>query len=176
MPYVAPSTVTTLQTYTSAAHNIIVNDIIDHETRILALPRGYITHSTQTSNTNNIGTSATDTALTVTFTAVASRRYKLSFQGSLKNESATPQGGVGTFAAAFITDSANTIIGAYLTGYINSVNSGDRLRGSAFTFVTPSAGSVTYKVRAIFANGASNVFEAAATNPAIRLVEDIGAA
>lgn len=28
MPYVAPSTVTTLQTYTSAAHNIIVNDII----------------------------------------------------------------------------------------------------------------------------------------------------
>lgn len=34
MAYVAPSTVTTLQTYTSAAHNIIVNDIIDHETRI----------------------------------------------------------------------------------------------------------------------------------------------
>jgi hypothetical protein len=34
MTYVAPSTVTTLQTYTSAAHNVIVNDIIDHETRI----------------------------------------------------------------------------------------------------------------------------------------------
>jgi hypothetical protein len=34
MPYVAPSTVTTLQTYTSAAHNVIVGDIIDHETRI----------------------------------------------------------------------------------------------------------------------------------------------
>ena len=34
MPYVAPSTVTTLQTYTSAAHNIIVNDIIDHEARL----------------------------------------------------------------------------------------------------------------------------------------------
>ena len=34
MAYVAPSTVTTLQTYTSAAHNIIVNDIIDHETRL----------------------------------------------------------------------------------------------------------------------------------------------
>ena len=37
MAYVAPSTVTTLQTYTSAAHNIIVNDIIDHETRIASL-------------------------------------------------------------------------------------------------------------------------------------------
>jgi hypothetical protein len=34
MPYVAPSTVTTLQTYTSAAHNVIVGDIIDHESRI----------------------------------------------------------------------------------------------------------------------------------------------
>lgn len=34
MPYVAPSTVSTLQTYTSAAHNIIVNDVIDHESRI----------------------------------------------------------------------------------------------------------------------------------------------
>ena len=34
MPYVAPSTVTTLQTYTSAAHNVIVGDVIDHETRI----------------------------------------------------------------------------------------------------------------------------------------------
>jgi len=34
MAYVAPSTVTTLQTYTSAAHNIIVNDIIDHEARL----------------------------------------------------------------------------------------------------------------------------------------------
>jgi hypothetical protein len=36
MTYVAPSTVTTLQTYTSAAHNVIVNDVIDHETRIVA--------------------------------------------------------------------------------------------------------------------------------------------
>lgn len=33
MAYVAPSTVTTLQTYTSSAHNIIVNDIIDLNTR-----------------------------------------------------------------------------------------------------------------------------------------------
>jgi hypothetical protein len=40
MTYVAPSTVTTLQTYTSAAHNVIVGDIIDHETHLkLACPR-----------------------------------------------------------------------------------------------------------------------------------------
>lgn len=34
MAYVAPSTVTTLQTYTSSAHNIIVNDIIDIDARV----------------------------------------------------------------------------------------------------------------------------------------------
>lgn len=35
MPYTAPSTVAAGQTYTSAAHNVIVNDIIDHESRLL---------------------------------------------------------------------------------------------------------------------------------------------
>jgi hypothetical protein len=43
MAYVAPSTVTTLQTYTSAAHNIIVNDIIDHETRLLLAETAWTT-------------------------------------------------------------------------------------------------------------------------------------
>lgn len=36
MTYVAPSTVTAGSTYTAAAHNVIVNDIIDHESRISA--------------------------------------------------------------------------------------------------------------------------------------------
>lgn len=34
MAYVAPSTVVAGQTYSAAAHNVIVNDVIDHETRI----------------------------------------------------------------------------------------------------------------------------------------------
>jgi hypothetical protein len=47
MAYVAPSTVTTLQTYTSAAHNIIVNDIIDHETRINSYSGVYTNEATR---------------------------------------------------------------------------------------------------------------------------------
>jgi hypothetical protein len=35
MPYVAPSTVVAGQTYGAAAHNVIVNDVIDHESRIV---------------------------------------------------------------------------------------------------------------------------------------------
>lgn len=34
MPYVAPSTVVAGQTYSAASHNIIVNDLIDHEDRL----------------------------------------------------------------------------------------------------------------------------------------------
>lgn len=37
MPYAAPSTVSAGQTYASAAHNVIVNDIIDHESRLLTV-------------------------------------------------------------------------------------------------------------------------------------------
>lgn len=37
MPYVAPSTVSSGQTYTAAAHNVIVEDVIDHEARIVGL-------------------------------------------------------------------------------------------------------------------------------------------
>ncbi len=35
MPYVAPSTVVAGQTYGAAAHNVIVNDVVDHESRIV---------------------------------------------------------------------------------------------------------------------------------------------
>jgi len=45
MAYVAPSTVTTLQTYTSAAHNIIVNDIIDHETYVAPIRTGWVDYT-----------------------------------------------------------------------------------------------------------------------------------
>ena len=34
MPYVAPSTVVAGQTYSAAAHNVIVNDVIDLDTRV----------------------------------------------------------------------------------------------------------------------------------------------
>jgi hypothetical protein len=35
MPYVAPNTVAAGETYGAAAHNVIVNDIIDHEARLV---------------------------------------------------------------------------------------------------------------------------------------------
>jgi hypothetical protein len=43
MPYVAPSTVVAGQTYGAAAHNVIVNDVIDHESRIKTGIESYTT-------------------------------------------------------------------------------------------------------------------------------------
>lgn len=48
MPYVAPSTVAPGQTYSATAHNVIVEDIIDHEARIVVaaaaiVPTGSLT-------------------------------------------------------------------------------------------------------------------------------------
>lgn len=48
MPYVAPSTVAPGQTYSASAHNVIVEDIIDHESRIVVasaaiVPTGSLT-------------------------------------------------------------------------------------------------------------------------------------
>lgn len=62
MPYVAPSTVTTLQTYTSAAHNIIVNDIIDLDTRVNDTGLAIVTPT----SVSGSGVSSSNGAITLT--------------------------------------------------------------------------------------------------------------
>jgi hypothetical protein len=80
MAYVAPSTVTTLQTYTSAAHNIIVNDIIDHETRIVqaAKTTGYIISPASVVN-------ATATGGSIVFSAASSVSLNSCFTSTYDN-------------------------------------------------------------------------------------------
>ena len=64
MAYVAPSTVSSGNGYTAVAHNIIVNDVIDHETRINL--GGMVFLSTQT----------VSAALNCTFTSIFSATYQ----------------------------------------------------------------------------------------------------
>jgi hypothetical protein len=77
MTYVAPSTVTTLQTYTSAAHNVIVNDIIDHETRINDSGLVIITPTSVsgTGVTSSGGLISVSAATTITVNGVFSAAY-----------------------------------------------------------------------------------------------------
>lgn len=166
MAYVAPSTVTTLQTYTSAAHNIIVNDIIDHETRILALPRGYKGLTTLATDFTTTSASYVDvTALSVTFTAEASRRYRVELYFALSQTTASS-------GFAVISDGTSNLV----EGGVPAIAS-QTAYNNIFAITAPSAGSVTYKAQVKTSGGTLRMFGTSArAELAARIsVMDIGA-
>ena len=112
-------------------------------------------------------TAIEDLGLTVTWTAVATRQYKLSvFLNWDANAAANLQ--------FFITDSANVALKEIL------IKTGGANFGPAASFVLVSgiSGSVTYKVRGATSAGAATVFGATirAALAAVFVVEDIGPA
>lgn len=127
---------------------------------------GLLAYATKTTQQAGI-TSITDvTGLSVTWTAVANRAYKLT-----AHIRATQQGGLGSVVTR-ITQSDNTSIAASL--FIQS--DGDQYTHSVVAIVeglTP--GSVTYKVR-MSTNGPSVNAEGSTTAPAWFMVEDVGPA
>jgi hypothetical protein len=164
MTYVAPSTVTTLQTYTSAAHNVIVNDVIDHETRLNSLPRGYVTAVLLTSFSTTSTSYVDVTGLTVTFTAEADRRYLVSLYSAMTNNTSN-------LCTAVINDGTNDIAEAYTVNLANQI-----LTSTIFAYTTPAAGSVTYKVRMQVQGGTGEMYGTTtrASLGAKLLVTDIG--
>jgi len=100
MTYVAPSTVVAGQTYGAAAHNVIVNDVIDHETRILSARNAQInvqqaikTDTQVFSSATGVDWTANVTGLSVTITpSSASSKILLIANLSLMSE------GVGNIA------------------------------------------------------------------------------
>ena len=113
-------------------------------------------------------TAVTDvTGLSVTFTAVAGRRYKITAEGYLASSV------IDDVCAMQITDGSNNQVqSAQTQGSANAT-----IKAVAHAIVVPGAGSRTYKVRALRAGGTGNVTFFAATNaPAFILVEDIGPA
>jgi hypothetical protein len=144
MAYVAPSTVTTLQTYTSAAHNIIVNDIIDHESRMGA----YIAATTLATTFTTTSTSVVDvTGFSVTFTAVAGRQYKITAAVNLTNSGANQN-------RFYITKAASQLY----EGFMPVVTSPIVGTASIFALDTPGAGSVTYKIQMDVAAGTGTMY------------------
>lgn len=127
--------------------------------------RGVVATATKTSQQGSI-TSVTDvTSLSVTFTAVTGRRYRLSFQGQVYSS------GSGDTVQVQITDSTNAVqnfgIALANSGYSKSIR--------VDAYVTPSAGSVTYKVRALRHTGSGTVgIDCGSTYPAFLVAEDVG--
>ena len=111
------------------------------------------------------GTSATDiTGMTITFTAVANRRYRIMAL------CVTQQSGAGAGVQnLYVRNGANTIIGS-VGGSEASANFATWV---CITIDTPGAGSVTYKA-SIITNANTVDIACSTTQPAILTVEDFG--
>lgn len=133
------------------------------------LPWGVQAVATMTANQSSISSTEIDiTGLSVTFTAVANRRYRSMLALPIFSNG----GGSTTTFGAFITDGSNT-----RKGQTNlSVPAVSDAHATVWAWETGlSAGSVTRKGRVITTvGGSSGVLIATASVPAFLLVEDVG--
>lgn len=129
--------------------------------------RGTIGYVARTTDQAGITAVVDVGGLSITFTAAASRRYRITAEalmfGSVANDAMQLQ----------ITDAANTIL--QYAQLPTGVNVGHAYKLHCERVHIPSAGSVTYKVRALRAAGTGTLQISATANwPAFILVEDIG--
>lgn len=144
------------------------NEVID---ALNAVPRGTVGYAQQVNDQGGFTGPAADityggSPLSVTFTAVAGRRYKITADCFMTSTVA------GDLAAIQITNAANSQLQSAQVAVPTGLYS---LKAHAELIAIPGAGSVTYKVRAYRAAGSGTVtVVASAAYPAFILVEDIG--
>lgn len=132
-------------------------------------PWGRIADAQVTANQGSITTIVDLTSATVTFTALANRRYHIYAQ-------CLPQSTVADDSVSLsITDGSNNVLNRQDSGAIHTATTPTQLQCQAL--VNPGAGSVTYKLRMNRAAGSGTVTNnAVATIPTFIIVEDIGPA
>jgi hypothetical protein len=131
-----------------------------------ALPRGYVGLTTlATTFTTTSGSAVDVTGLSVTFTAEAGRRYKISlFYTSVNSGTNSNQ--------IFIAKGATALAETFTPNIASTVG------GQTFAVDSPTAGSVTYKAQVCTSAGTATIF-GVSTRASIAtrlLVEDIGLA
>ncbi len=134
MAYVTPGTVAAGDVATAAAWNVVVGDIVDHETRITN--RGLVASA---SSSTQVGLTTVETDyLSVTWTASSAVTYEISAYCPtiLKQTS----GGAVTLK---ITNSSNTVQIAAR----NDMKVNDEVTAYLSCLLTGLSGSVTYKLR-----------------------------
>lgn len=131
----------------------------------LTLARGEVGYAQVVADQLSISTVADLTSLTLTFTAVAGRRYRWTFSGEVV---ATVADGA---YALILTDGSNVMKKRATRGCTSTAADSCSLMFEE----TPGAGSVTRKLRLSKASGTGTVgLAATATNPAFLSLEDIG--
>lgn len=127
------------------------------------MPWGRLGHATSTTTQASLSTEADVTGMTVTWTAVANRYYKIT--GFL-----LPQTTGAITVNGFITDAANTHISGIALTYPGAGFGNLHLVSAPFAV---SSGSVTYKLRISTASGTASTY-CGAGQPHIMIVEDVG--
>lgn len=129
-------------------------------------PIGYIGEGKATSDQTGVSTITDVTSASVSFTAIAGRRYKITAH---VRADASVSGNIARFT---IADSANTVLQLI---DVPVVTSGVSASNSGYVTIAPSAGSYTAKLRLTRLTGSGTVqTRADATFPVSVLVEDIG--
>lgn len=133
--------------------------------RLDALPKGRVgTPGTSTSDQTGIGASNTDlTSLSVTITAEAGRRYRISAKAFLQQKTSAG------LASVVVTDGSNNIVD-YVADITLAAN--DYFLATGWVEHSPGAGSITYKLRARTNAGTVDILNSQLTGRI--LVEDIG--
>ena len=158
-------------TVAAAASSIVTANITDLRTyaRPWNTAWGHVASATKTANQTFATTSYVDaTNLTVTFTALAGRRYKVQVHALAVQDTSTD------FAADIIlADGSNTQLARSIEGLSFTNDSGTM----SITHVATATGSTTWKVRGRVNTAAKAfVMSCSSTSPALLLVEDIGPA
>jgi hypothetical protein len=122
-----------------------------------------VAYNSRTSNLTNIGTTPTEVT-SVTFTAVAGRRYSITGNCGVLKEGST------NYAQAVIYNDSTQIARIGLA----YVSAGTEVVFTGTCFESPSAGSVTYKLMVVFTANTLNEVKAGSTNPSFIQVSDIG--
>jgi len=148
--------------------NSSLETVTTHNSDIALLPKGKVSggYVQVTANQGSITTIVDLTSLTVTFTALASRYYKITGYGQLQSTVANDT------AILTIADGAGTQL--QQTNVVLPVANASEALMTQIA-IQPGAGSKTYKLRAARNTGTGTItFAAGATFPGFILIEDIG--
>jgi len=126
-------------------------------------PWGIVGTAQATSNQTGVSAEADVTSVTVTWTAAANRRYKITVTGRILQQTSAG------IAEVKITDGSSVLQDKWSFGLTAS----QAAYCNVIALVTPAAGSVTYKARLSTTAGTVDT-TAASTQPFRILVEDIG--
>ena len=129
-------------------------------------PWGNLVYTTATSNQGSITTVVDLTSLSATWTAFTNRSYRITGYALMTSTVAADEAGL------YITDSSNAVV---QTGLATLSTASQRQTLHIAVPVSPTAGSVTYKLRALRNSGTGTLSTlASSTAPNFISVDDVG--